>query len=330
LRLLATPRARALIAAALVAIGALAAVLPLQDDAARSVPVAETGAEFERLGDLTLGEQAKVLEEGSDARALNAEIATSTLPLEAVRPFKAIALGSDNYANALNCLTQAIYYEAATEPVSGQRAVAQVVLNRVRHPAYPNSVCGVVYEGSSKPVCQFSFTCDGSLLRQPSSGLWANARNIAARALQGQVEGRVGTATHYHADYVLPRWAYTLAKVEQIGAHIFYRFPGSAGTALAFSRGWNGREVMPRIDLDFLRARLAADYELEAAAATTPGLTVTPHITDRHAASDVGGRLDTTKQWRLEIPDPVSASETYQTALQRQDNTVQDMDGPIS
>ena len=245
MRLLATPRARALIAAALVAIGALAAVLPLQDDAARSVPVAETGAEFERLGDLTLGEQAKVLEEGSDARALNAEIATSTLPLEAVRPFKAIALGSDNYANALNCLTQAIYYEAATEPVSGQRAVAQVVLNRVRHPAYPNSVCGVVYEGSSKPVCQFSFTCDGSLARQPEKAWWDRAAKVARAALAGAVYKPVGLATHYHTLAVHPYWAGSLQSVGTIGAHRFYRWRGAAGQPAAFHERYGGGEPLP-------------------------------------------------------------------------------------
>jgi spore germination cell wall hydrolase CwlJ-like protein len=69
-------------------------------------------------------------------------------------------------------MTQAVYYEAAYEPLQGRRAVAQVVLNRVRHPAFPNSVCGVVYQGSNQRVCQFSFTCDGSLNRKPSAAAW--------------------------------------------------------------------------------------------------------------------------------------------------------------
>src|SRR3546814_6638838 len=143
--------------------------------------------------------------------------------------FAVISTSSPQYASAHRCLTQAIYYESANEPLKGKRAVAQVVLNRLRHPAYPNSVCGVVYEGVNDPVCQFSFTCDGSLLRQPMARQWNESRRVAAEALAGTVEPSVGSATHYHADYVLPRWAYTLAKIEKIGVHVFYRFPGRAG-----------------------------------------------------------------------------------------------------
>src|SRR3546814_8987348 len=90
--------------------------------------------------------------------------------------FAVISTSSPQYASAHRCLTQAIYYEAANEPLKGKRAVAQVVLNRLRHPAYPNSVCGVVYEGVNDPVCQFSFTCDGSLLRQPMARQWNESR----------------------------------------------------------------------------------------------------------------------------------------------------------
>jgi spore germination cell wall hydrolase CwlJ-like protein len=106
---------------------------------------------------------------------------------------------------ALTCLTQAVYYEAASEGVDGGRAVAQVVLNRMRHPGYPASVCGVVYQGADRPTgCQFTFTCDGSLLRAPVQALWARSRKIAEEALKGRVFATVGHATHYHADYVLP------------------------------------------------------------------------------------------------------------------------------
>src|SRR4029078_6672102 len=89
---------------------------------------------------------------------------------------------------ALNCLTQAVYYEAAGEGPDGERAVAQVVLNRMHHPGYPASVCGVIYQGSERGTgCQFPFTCDGSLLRTPAPALWTRARKIAEESLDGKV-----------------------------------------------------------------------------------------------------------------------------------------------
>jgi len=153
---------------------------------------------------------------------------------------------SANRERALECLTQAVYYEAATEGPDGGRAVAQVVLNRVRHPAYPSSVCGVVYQGSERPTgCQFTFTCDGSLARVPSRQLWAQARQIASEALSGKVYGPVGHTTHYHADYVLPYWADSLDKSAKVGRHIFYRLKGSLGAAGTFRQRYAGREPIP-------------------------------------------------------------------------------------
>ena len=147
---------------------------------------------------------------------------------------------------SIDCLTSAIYYEAASESDDGQRAVAQVVLNRVRHPTYPNSVCGVVYQGSERTTgCQFSFTCDGSLLRTPSIAGWARARRIAAAALAGSVYAPVGLATHYHTYRVLPYWASSLVKSAVIGAHIFYRWNGGWGTPAAFRQRYAGMEPLP-------------------------------------------------------------------------------------
>jgi hypothetical protein len=144
------------------------------------------------------------------------------------------------------CLSQAIYYEAATEGLEGQRAVAQVVLNRARHPAYPNSICGVVYQGSERTTgCQFSFTCDGSLERRPAPAAWRRATEIARNALAGYVSPLVGHATHYHADYVLPYWADSLDKSAKIGRHIFYRLKGNLGATRAFSQSHAGHEPMP-------------------------------------------------------------------------------------
>lgn len=145
---------------------------------------------------------------------------------------------------ALDCLTSAVYYEAGSQNYDGERAVAQVVLNRVRHPAFPGSVCGVVYQGSTRPTgCQFTFTCDGSLLRQPDAEGWKRARGIAEAALSGSVYSPVGYATHYHADYVVPYWASTLAKNAIVGAHIFYRWAGAWGKPTAFVKAYSGHEA---------------------------------------------------------------------------------------
>jgi exopolysaccharide biosynthesis WecB/TagA/CpsF family protein len=144
---------------------------------------------------------------------------------------------------AINCLTQAVYYEAASEGVNGGRAVAQVILNRLRHPGYPSTVCGVVYEGAERASgCQFTFVCDGSLRRTPVEALWTRSRKIAAEALAGKVFAPVGHATHYHADYVLPYWADMLDKSVQIGRHIFYRLRGPLGDQAGFSQRYAGTE----------------------------------------------------------------------------------------
>jgi len=153
---------------------------------------------------------------------------------------------ADDRERALTCLTQAVYYEAASEGVDGGRAVAQVVLNRMRHPGYPASVCGVVYQGAERASgCQFTFTCDGSLLRQPIASLWARSRKIAEQALSGKVFAPIGHATHYHADYVLPYWADSLDKTVQIGRHIFYRLRSTLGDGRAFFQHYAGSEPMP-------------------------------------------------------------------------------------
>lgn len=255
-----------------------------------------------------------------DTEPLSAQAKNAGIPLAKVRqdsmiPFRSIAAGSASYATALDCLTEAIYYEAANESVAGKRGVAQVILNRVAHPAYPSSVCGVIYQGFADPVCQFSYTCDGSLARRPLASRWRQSREVAAAALNGFVERSVGSATHYHADYVVPYWAYRLEKVRVEGRHIFYRFPGSAGRSASFVARWNGRESKPAFNPDRFAALTDADLdnteELKA-----PVIERDP--TDRRADNDVGGRLDTSTTWRLSIPDPTTASSGYRAALNEQ------------
>ena len=178
------------------------------------------------------------------ARIWNANNPVATSANAAARPFKLSASGVLDEARAVDCMTAAVYYEAATESTDGQRGVAQVVLNRMRHPAFPKTVCGVVFQGSNlKTGCQFSFTCDGSLGRRPSEAGWARAREVAVAALNGYVMKKVGTATHYHANYVAPYWSPSLVKIGAIGAHIFYRWTGSWGLPPAFSGRYGGGEM---------------------------------------------------------------------------------------
>jgi hypothetical protein len=178
-----------------------------------------------------------------DAVAINNLRPFSGLPIRPMRPF-VLAADAEDSARALHCMTQAIYYEAAREPQKGQEAVAQVVLNRVRHPAYPKSVCGVVYQGGGLSTgCQFTFTCDGSLRRAPDPAYWRRAQDVAKRALAGFVDKEVGSATHYHAAYVSPYWAPTLVKMVQVGQHIFYRWTGPWGEPPAFQGRYAGREA---------------------------------------------------------------------------------------
>ncbi len=147
---------------------------------------------------------------------------------------------------ALDCLTAAIYYEAASEPDQGQRAVAQVILNRVAHPSFPNTVCGVVYQGSERSTgCQFSFTCDGALARIPNRQFWARAMAVAQSALSGYVERSVGLATHYHTIAVHPAWDAQMNHITTIGAHMFFRWKSKAGDASAFRFAYGGAEPLP-------------------------------------------------------------------------------------
>jgi spore germination cell wall hydrolase CwlJ-like protein len=148
---------------------------------------------------------------------------------------------------AMMCLTAAIYYEAANEPDDGQRAVAQVIVNRVRHPAFPNSVCDVVYQGTERndTLCQFTFGCDGALARRPAAAQWMRARRVAAAALSGSVFAPVGMATNYHTLAVSPSWGKRLLPTGIFGAHIFYRLPGGIGEPRSFAAAYTGREPFP-------------------------------------------------------------------------------------
>jgi Cell Wall Hydrolase len=191
----------------------------------------------------------------------------------AARPFFGAGAGI-SHLRASECLAQAVWYEAASESEAGQRAVAQVVLNRVAHPAWPNSVCGVVYQGSERSTgCQFTFTCDGSLARRPSGMSWARAQRIADEALAGSVYAPVGLATHYHTLWVNPYWASSLDHIGTIGAHRFYRNRGTSGQAAAFKGGYAGFEPVV-----FGRTTPPPASALAPAAIPLPGVPAAPAI----------------------------------------------------
>lgn len=177
------------------------------------------------------------------ARALNANIPFSQRANPPASPFR-FAGGADDLARATDCLAAAQIYEAGDDAV-GEQAVAQVVLNRVRHPAFPKSVCAVVFQGQERRTgCQFTFTCDGALARTPSPAAWGRARTIAKAALTGAVFRPVGLATHYHTDWVVPYWSASLDKTAKVGTHLFFRWTGWWGTPPAFQASVGGTEPL--------------------------------------------------------------------------------------
>lgn len=165
-----------------------------------------------------------------EARALNAAQPFFKGSFPAALPF--LLNGTvESRARALDCMAAAVLYEAGDDP-EGQRSVAQVVINRARHPAYPKTICGVVFQGSERSTgCQFTFTCDGALMRRYSPEVWNRARSTALAMLSGEVYRPVGLATHYHTDWVHPRWSNSLEKLARVGTHLFFRIPGHFGSS---------------------------------------------------------------------------------------------------
>ena len=308
----------ALVGGISIAAAALFGLAPTRGDAhPEAVSVIIPPRAAAALVEATTGAKATDVEAtGQNAQRINASLPFAAAPLQSARAFTVDEASSD-HRRALLCLTQAVYYEAGYEPVEGRRAVAQVILNRLRHPAFPKSVCGVVYQGSTGAVCQFSFVCDGALYRRPSQSAWNEAAVVAEAALDGYVEKSVGEATHYHADYVAPRWAPMLAKVAKLGAHIFYRWPGAWGTSAAFT----GRYVGEPYDPATLRpAPRAATIAGVTGSIDPPTVAAGPPIA--RAPNDVGGLLDTSKGWTLNIPGPSDSGTATQAIASAQAKSV--------
>ena len=211
-----------------------------------------------------------------EARAYNETIPFSTDPNPAARPF--IYRGSaEDKARALDCLAAGVLYEAGDD-AKGEQAVAQVVLNRLRHPAFPKTVCGVVFEGQERSTgCQFTFSCDGALTKwQPPEAAWTRARQIATMALNGKVFGPVGHATHYHTDWVVPYWQASLDKIARVGSHLFFRWSGWWGTPPAFNRHLvPGEPVIPALAPFSPAHQAGTDASDDAGAALAEGAVAT-------------------------------------------------------
>jgi spore germination cell wall hydrolase CwlJ-like protein len=207
---------------------------------------------------------------GSPAASLRDRFSVAlSLTRSVVQPFhfhSADAAAGD-HARDTQCLAQAVYYEARGESPSGQAAVAQVVLNRVRHPAFPKTICGVVFQHVGDD-CQFSFACNGAMREPLDRASWRRATLVADRALSGAVMAEVGAATHFQAARSTSGWAGSLAKVAQIGEHIFYRFTGRAGTPRMFHAEpqRSGPDAPTQIDAEAGRVRTSFTVAMAAPA----------------------------------------------------------------
>ena len=176
-----------------------------------------------------------------DARAANARIALVTKGFVPARPFVYAGIG-DARSRARDCLAAAMIYEAGDDS-RGQLSVGQVIINRARHPAFPKSICGVVFQGSERRTgCQFTFTCDGALARRYSDAAWIRAQVNADLMLSGLTDPSVGLATHYHTDWVRPYWSDSLEKIAIVDTHLFFRWPGYWGTPGAFRGAVSGSD----------------------------------------------------------------------------------------
>jgi len=237
---------RSLAAAGLLSVCAVASAMSATVNAGR--------AEDERQAQLAIEAEAALvtdlanylaLETAATREALNGprlkpaqttgQLVLSSDPIESLTTFDFSELITAKIdAEQRRCLAQAIYYEARSEPRVGQLAVADVVLNRVATPVYPNTICEVVYQGSHRRTgCQFSFTCDGSMQARLNKRKWKASEDLAGAILAGLRVPISREATHYHANYVTPYWADKLTPTATIGTHKFYTFPSRHAVAAA-------------------------------------------------------------------------------------------------
>lgn len=226
----------------------------------------------------------------ASAGAIGPAITFASDPGPAALPL-AISGSATDQIRAQRCLTMAVYYEAASEGEAGQRAVAQVVMNRVAHGAFPANVCGVVFQGSQRSTgCQFSFTCDGSLARTPQQAAMARASRVARDALAGSVFAGAGLATHYHRSDMRPYWASSLNPLARIGAHSFYSWRGTNGQRAAFNAAYAGSEPLPASRMAIAATQAIAEAPPAPAAAPAPTPAPAPAVTSAPAPAAIAAQ----------------------------------------
>jgi len=243
-----------------------------------------SGSGDARLVSFSNRAEGPVLQSVSFALEQNTGLGLNSVPLRerdsrviaGLASFTAQNLGSAEHEKSeLDCLAEAVYYEARSESTKGQVAVAEVVLNRVRSPHFPKTVCGVVFQGQYRDTgCQFTFTCDGSKRHVPRGEAWDRARAVALHVAMGFARPVTNKATHYHTDYVQPYWSAGLVETAEIGTHIFYRFPKTqnewarARYALAVQNGTDPVLLAAGIEGENDADRLAAAALVKVSATT--------------------------------------------------------------
>jgi hypothetical protein len=222
---------------------------------------------------------------------------------------------AESIDSELMCMAQAVYYESAREPLEGQLAVAEVISNRMKDHRYPDTACGVVFQGATRTTgCQFTFTCDGAMKTKPKGENWERAKRIAAHVLMNLNEERTGGATHYHATYVDPIWNSGLVQTSQVGMHIFYRFPRGSEWA-SVERNFEARKQAVAVQLAALDAGKSGEDAVDetllfadgSAAGDDGYYTITP--TTAPAAVSTSTRTISTTAPRLMSIQTVPAEE---------------------
>lgn len=221
-------------------------------------------------------------------------------------------------AEAINaeqkCLSQAIFYEAGNEPLAGQMAVAEVITNRVKDHRYPDTICDVVYQGATRTTgCQFTFTCDGALDREPRGRTWERAQKVASHVLMDLNEKHTGGATHYHATYVDPVWNAGLIRTDKIGAHIFYRFPRGAEWAQVRQDFGSRRRSASQAAL--IKTADTADQTAAATSVIKASVAPASTVTSTRTISNGSPRTTTVRTVTRSAPsDAVASYERSQTS----------------
>ena len=218
------------------------------------------------------------------------------------------------------CLATAIYYEARSEALSGQLGVAEVIVNRVNDHRYPNTICDVVFQGATRTTgCQFTFTCDGAMNKDPRGKRWDQANSIAAHVMMGLNERKTAGATHYHATYVDPVWNSGLIKTRKIGTHIFYRFPRGGEWSVASARqsarlaqrraGLKALQPAPAASASDLNGQslksVQADASVQAVVATEG---VVPPVTSDEPAATASEATVTTAAMDTALTTPIRST----------------------